>query len=209
MVINLKFKKMKFLFTLMVCFAVMTAKAQGELDQNSFFGDYKGTITTFINGSSTNRNVTFTLAKGETDGKVKLTLKGYGIGRYELLDFDFPNITLLKKDGKWILSQTSNAMVDVVSQPKQGSTTFTLLVKGPKDIEMMSDGNLAFDFILEWGTSIMIAQFMGNKSTVTGISLPQVQAESRRNGVYDLQGRRVERPKNGLYIVDGKKIYIR
>ena len=42
----------------------------------------------------------------------------------------------------------------------------------------------------------------------TGIS--EVKAESgKRKGVYDLQGRKVENPSKGLYIIDGKKIFVK
>ena len=44
---------------------------------------------------------------------------------------------------------------------------------------------------------------------VTGINASLMNNEKVNNGVYDLQGRRVETPKKGLYILDGKKVVIR
>ena len=44
---------------------------------------------------------------------------------------------------------------------------------------------------------------------VTGINASLMNNEKVNNGVYDLQGRRVETPKKGLYILDGKKVIIR
>ena len=42
----------------------------------------------------------------------------------------------------------------------------------------------------------------------TGVE--EVKAESGKvKGVYDLQGRKVENPSKGIYIIDGKKMFIK
>lgn len=46
-------------------------------------------------------------------------------------------------------------------------------------------------------------------SLVTGIQAPQLDSENATPKTYDLSGRRVERPTRGIYIVDGKKIYVK
>jgi hypothetical protein len=42
----------------------------------------------------------------------------------------------------------------------------------------------------------------------TGIE--EVKGEDRKvKGIYDLQGRKVENPSKGIYIIDGKKMFIK
>ncbi|MCR5679428.1 MAG: hypothetical protein K6G08_04360 [Prevotella sp.] len=43
--------------------------------------------------------------------------------------------------------------------------------------------------------------------TVTGISV--IAAEAQKGNVYDMQGRRVVKPAKGMYIVNGKKMYVK
>jgi hypothetical protein len=45
---------------------------------------------------------------------------------------------------------------------------------------------------------------------LTGISDVRSQTEEERNNIYDLQGRKVEKPtKKGIYIINGKKVVIK
>jgi len=43
----------------------------------------------------------------------------------------------------------------------------------------------------------------------TGIAPLSVSPEGEKNAVYDLSGRRVDAPKKGIYIINGKKTYVR
>lgn len=45
-------------------------------------------------------------------------------------------------------------------------------------------------------------------NSAVGIETPSVIKTSKSAGIYDLQGRRVMKPKRGLYIVDGKKTFV-
>ncbi len=45
-------------------------------------------------------------------------------------------------------------------------------------------------------------------ATTNGISTVEQTAEPRTDVIYDLQGRRVKNPVNGIYIVNGKKVVI-
>ena len=55
------------------------------------------------------------------------------------------------------------------------------------------------------GATARIA-FIDDGGTTTGIESVESAAQKVENGVYDLQGRRVEAMKKGLYIVNGKKV---
>ena len=47
------------------------------------------------------------------------------------------------------------------------------------------------------------------ENSAVGIETPSVIKTSKAAGIYDLQGRRVTNPKRGLYIVDGKKTFVK
>ena len=55
------------------------------------------------------------------------------------------------------------------------------------------------------GAAARIA-FIDDGGTTTGIESMESAAQKVENGVYDMQGRRVEAMKKGLYIVNGKKV---
>jgi len=69
----------------------------------------------------------------------------------------------------------------------------------PKD-SISTDNNAANALMLEWGET-------------TGINEVSTETEAETSGkpavVYDLQGRRVQNPTNGIYIINGKKVYIK
>ena len=50
--------------------------------------------------------------------------------------------------------------------------------------------------------------FNFEEATTNGISTVEQTAEPRTDVIYDLQGRRVKNPVNGIYIVNGKKVVI-
>ena len=60
-------------------------------------------------------------------------------------------------------------------------------------------------FIVPTGANARIA-FIDDGGTTTGIESMASEVQKVENGVYDLQGRRVEAMKKGLYIVNGKKV---
>ena len=82
-----------------------------------------------------------------------------------------------------------------------------------KGLTKMKAFRAYFDFVdilasVEGSSSRIIMNF--SDDTTTGISSSLMNSEKVDNRVYDLQGRRVVEPvKKGLYIVNGKKVFIR
>ena len=63
---------------------------------------------------------------------------------------------------------------------------------------------------LYYNGSLGAREFFGFEEETTGIDATLENIEERIvNSVYDLQGRRVEHPAKGLYIVNGKKTVIK
>ena len=44
---------------------------------------------------------------------------------------------------------------------------------------------------------------------MTSVTIEEVETDGGMEGIYDLQGRKVENPTKGLYIVDGKKMLLK
>jgi hypothetical protein len=69
-------------------------------------------------------------------------------------------------------------------------------------------------FSLDWASNGTYkftddAPFFPIKST-NPTAIEEVKGEEGKvKGIYDLQGRKVVNPKEGLYIVDGKKVFIK
>ena len=58
------------------------------------------------------------------------------------------------------------------------------------------------------GGGLSAPSFFGFDGNTTGIDATLVNSEKVNSVVYDLQGRRVAQPTKGLYIVNGKKVFI-
>ena len=60
------------------------------------------------------------------------------------------------------------------------------------------------------GASSFVLNFDDEETTQTGIGHTEItDITEKADAIYDLQGRRVENPKKGLYIVNGKKVVIK
>ena len=90
-----------------------------------------------------------------------------------------------------------------------------------RDKELLAQGQTVVGFYLYTGTTIarntaymlysdagakkMILSFGDDTPTaIKGVT--EAASQSRQNAVYDLQGRRVQNPQKGIYIVNGKKV---
>ena len=80
--------------------------------------------------------------------------------------------------------------------------------------------NVSFDDVMLYDRALSYNEVMGLRQMVnrvfdasvfdaSGIRTIHNDASIMQNGIYDLQGRRVERPTKGLYIVNGKKVFVK
>ncbi len=102
----------------------------------------------------------------------------------------------------WSVNDASGSIADtyyLVSKRKNGSTDGSLIV--------MATG--VFD---AWGASAGLSDKYSNLFRIdvvgktVGISSAQTEVSARPAAIYDLSGRRVQRPGRGVYIVNGKKM---
>ncbi|MCR4853843.1 MAG: sialate O-acetylesterase [Prevotella sp.] len=87
-----------------------------------------------------------------------------------------------------------NVYIDDVSCKEVGGST-----------EMIANGNFESDDISNWSVLSWTGQTLSIiEDTATGIQ--QVVNEKKTNAIYDLSGRRVEKPGKGAYIVNGRVV---
>lgn len=136
-----------------------------------------------------------------TDRSIKQQLSGLPDGKYRLsvltgADQIHAGAWLVANSDKTEMTQLTDSKVSVETEIADGSLTFGVELKN------YTSNDCKFDhFTLE---------YLGG-SSVTGIE--SVQNEEGRtvtdHSVYDITGRRIERPSKGLYIVNGQKTIVR
>ncbi len=100
-----------------------------------------------------------------------------------------------------------------ISNPDPGNV-YVLNYKNTKGLafyKLKSTGTIAANkayLLVPSGSSASAQEFFAFDATVTGVDNINAQ-DSEEEKVYDLQGRRVAKPANGLYIVNGKKLIMK
>ena len=70
---------------------------------------------------------------------------------------------------------------------------------------MHKDGTLDLDFTIIFNETRINHVFKG-KRVKDAMGINKLTRQSGKQTMYDLQGRRVEKPSKGIYVVNGKKI---
>lgn len=157
--------------------------------------DNKVTMTKIDNGipantgvflEMTEENAEYTFTPATTTGDVTGNLlvagtdAGVGVGTGTLVNY--------------VLSKQSNVVgFYKIVEGKTITSDYTGKAYLQIDTNVTSAPMLSFDF----------------GEGTTGINDVRSQMEEAREGIFDLQGRRVENPTKGLYIVNGKKVFIK
>ena len=70
----------------------------------------------------------------------------------------------------------------------------------------LKESNAVYEELAHVSKNIEFTLTYTNNAT----SIEEVKAESgKAKGIYDLQGRKVENPTKGIYIIDGKKVFVK
>ena len=190
---------------------VMVMVAQGnkpETIPSSVYGIYEGEATTEIenNGSKTSgpkKKVKIEISKGEK-GFTVVTLKDFTIGRYTFAEIPFKRCQLSSHAGKWKIYLESVFSDHVTT--KDGKMSILLWGNIYDDKSFVHEnGILEMNFAISYEDTRIDYVFKGKKvKDTTGIN--KLTQQSGKQAMYDLQGRRVEKPSKGIYVVNGKKI---
>ena len=58
-------------------------------------------------------------------------------------------------------------------------------------------------------TQQLVPQYLGFEEEITGIQSLTPTLSQREGDCYDLSGRRVAQPTKGMYIINGRKVYVK
>lgn len=190
---------------------VTVMKAQGSQPETipaSVYGIYEGEATTEVtkNANKTSgakKKVKIEISKGER-GFTVVTLKDFTIGRYTFGEIPFKDCLLKSQGDKWQVYLDSNLSDYFLA--KDGKTSILLWGNIDEDKSFVhKDGTLDLDFAIIFNETKINHVFKGKKvKDTTGIN--KLTQQRGKQAMYDLQGRRVEKPSKGIYVVNGKRI---
>lgn len=182
---------------------------------STLYGTYTGSMTTTIysdenpNGIAlSNKNVSFDLSKGENDFYT-LALKGYSLAnKYHFADILLTDNHIIKDGEDWKIEQINYAFGQFLTSDGTYLVSLVFALPNTKPQTITATGEMQLSLFVKYTESKIEHVFKGKKvSNATGIS--NVSPDSQQPKVYyDLQGRRVEKPGHGIYIVNGKKIVL-
>ncbi len=171
----------------------------------TFSSDYNVTIpegvTAFYASANDDNKVTMTKITGTSIGKGDGVFLAAAPGTYNFTPAAATNVikgNLLKKP----TGDDSNTVPvgGYVFAKQSGNLGFYKVTA-----ELTNQKGKAY---LDLGSNAPMLSFDFGEGT-TGINVVRSQMEEAREGIFDLQGRRVENPTKGLYIVNGKKVFIK
>lgn len=188
---------------LTILFISLPSMAQNN--EKAIYGTYPGTMSTKItkNGSTfdgATKNVSFVLSSGD-NGTVSIIMKNYSVAGHGLKDISLPNNIITKTDKGWEITQKNVVQGGYMTEDNVYEVSLSFRIS---DAIISHDGTCSLSLIVKYSGANIKHQFRGNK-IITGIkNVNAVQNVSK--DIYDLQGRRVEKPGHGIYIVGGKKV---
>ncbi|MBR4065979.1 MAG: alpha-N-acetylglucosaminidase C-terminal domain-containing protein, partial [Bacteroidaceae bacterium] len=113
--------------------------------------------------------------------------------------------TITKESGKYYVLANIDTTPDDGEDNKE--VGFYNAVSGDNTEEFINAANKAYLHIPEASKTVFYG-FRFEDGETTGIG--ELQGENSNNkGIYDLQGRKVEKPERGIYIIDGKKQFVK
>ena len=185
--------------------------AQGnkpETIPSSVYGIYEGEATTEVENNGTKmpgskKKVKIEISKGE-QGFTVVTLKDFTLGKFSFDKVPFKECQLRPQTDKWQVYLYSNLYGSFTTKDNK----YVMQLEGNIDEDksfVHKDGTLDLDFTIIFNEIIINHVFKGKKvKDTTGIN--KLTQQSGKQTMYDLQGRRVEKPSKGIYVVNGKKI---
>lgn len=191
--------------------AVATAHAQHA--PTSVFTTYNGETTIQKDNLpplSTKRSMRLELVRTAADGTVQLVLKNYRLPspRVELAPITLKGLALESVgEGRWQVVQRSAQEGGFPSADKKLEAYLTIrLADDAEKCYVTDDGRLVLELRILFGETQFTHQYEGKRAITSGIDRVADAADGVAAVYYDLQGRRVERPGRGIYVVGGRKV---
>ena len=186
----------------------LTANSDGA-DTPSYWATYYNSTTSFTADANT------TVFQAALSGD-QLTLTPVPDG-----EIPAGNAVILKSSAATITLTTAESYATLSGNQLQGTTSsmtgaagnIYVLNKGTNGVgfyKLASDGTIGANkaYLTYSGGGGAAARGFFLFDETTGIEMPTAEVSDADAVVYDLQGRRVTNPTKGLYIVNGKKVFI-
>ena len=125
---------------------------------------------------------------------------GGGVSIYDGLSFDVK--------GNSVMSETDTYMFFAI-EPNDDGATGTLTTYGTEAIADDFSAVGVMCFLVEGNRYVYNVKFVSAKSYTDGIAKNSQISNLKSQTVYDLQGRKVEKAKRGLYIQNGRKFIVK
>lgn len=215
---NIKIENnMKKIYSIIVILFVALSMYANTENASTPYGIYKGKVDIVLKKNKEmttlpSRQFTVEVKQGSAKNDVIIAVTGYEFGGVTLDRFEIPGFTLNKKENKWYIIQESNVYVTVTA----GSKEFQLLVlSDDSNTYATEDGTINLDIAFAYNNhkdeyTVYSNIFKGQKNDVkTGIGKHTVVESRNSDTIYDLNGRQVKNAKNGIFIVNGKKVFIK
>lgn len=178
------------------------------------------------NNWSTFYNHNYSFVADENTKVFKAELDGSKLMLHEVSDkiVNAQTAVILKSTGYPVMTNTSSTSSDSQNNSLSGVgiSAYNLSITGNGSIYVLNKGSKGVGFYkLANGAKLGVGKayltytgtsardFFSFDEETTGIDGVKGQKEDVRGVYYDLQGRRVEHPTKGLYIVNGKKVIIK
>lgn len=174
--------------------------------------DFSGTGITVYKAKGTESAVTLTRVE---DGIVPANK---GVVLYSESAVTNQNVPVAATDGT--TDWSDNELIGITERTKisvngaEGKTNYILSKEGNGvGFYLAASGDGAYlaanRAYLSTSASQQVPQYLGFEEETTGIGSLTPTLSQGEGECYDLSGRRVAQPKNGLYIVNGKKVYVK
>ena len=188
---------------------VMAQGTKPNVVPSGIYGVYEGEATTETfqeDGKKTpglTKKMKIEISKGER-GFTVVTLKDFTLGQHSFDKIPYKDCILRPQTNKWQIYLDSNLFGSFTTKDGRYSVQFVGNINEEKSF-VHENGTLDLDFELTYNETKVSHVFKGKKvKDTTGIN--KITERNGKHTVYDLQGRRVEKPSKGVYIVNGKKI---
>lgn len=199
----------KILLGIIAFITVMPMLAQVQISK--VYGTYPGYTQIGINtpleiSKDKKRASTATLIQSELKDRVNITLSGFDLGKYVFKKLVLENITLVQTEDGYTFSTSNMTYPD--TELKDNNGTYSIQISIDPGVKgTIKNGVLEIDLTINFRDLKLYTHFKGEMTT-TGIY--KIQTENKRQDeIYDLTGKRVNKTRKGIYIINGKKVVVR
>lgn len=200
----------KILLGIIAFMAVIPMLAQVEISK--LYGTYPGIIKIGIDtpiqlNTDPGRSATITLTNGNTPNHVDIALGNFYFAAFIFEKVQLKNIELTKEKDGYTFQTRQISYPEVELKKKNGDTYFANMSIDSGAKGSIKNGKLEMELTINYNNTKIYTHFKGEMTT-TGIY--KIQTENKRQDeIYDLTGKRVNKIRKGIYIINGKKVVVR